>query len=443
MPLNACHLLTTILRSCHQIVYKLTSLLDSPDFIEQHRKRPQDFTRRPVLTFKNICLLLLNQLKAALQVELDNFIDVLSEATTEALPALTAQAFSKARNKVKPSAFVALNQSLQQWLNDAGLTSKTWHGFRLLSVDGSMCHLPLEDCQIRYFGAREDNTQPVARLSTLYDVLNHQILDAALGTEDICERGYAQGHLPHAPAHSLILFDRGYPAHWLFVDLQQHGHQVVMRLPATFNTAASLFREAAADEQLITLTATSAHARTLCEQSGVDPAAVVQLRLIKVILDSGEIEVLATSLLDGERYPATLFKALYHLRWGVETDYRQLKQTHELQNFSGRTPQAVKQDFYSQVLLNNLASLFCASAQVAVDQRHAGSKHPWKVNYTQALSRLKNTLVVLLINPLQESLCTLLRKLARSTVAIHPGRSFPRKRRRPGTRGCEGYKRTM
>lgn len=83
---------------------------------------------------------------------------------------------------------------------------------------------------------------------------------------------------------------------------------------------------------------------------------MVPLRLIKVILDSGEIEVLATSLLDGERYPATLFKALYHLRWGVETDYRQLKQSHELQNFSGRTPQAVQQDFYSQVLLNNLAS---------------------------------------------------------------------------------------
>jgi len=42
----------------------------------------------------------------------------------------------------------------------------------------------------------------------------------------------------------------------------------------------------------------------------------IPLRLIRVKLKSGEIEVLATLLLEEQTYPSTWFKHLYHLRWG-------------------------------------------------------------------------------------------------------------------------------
>jgi hypothetical protein len=39
---------------------------------------------------------------------------------------------------------------------------------------------------------------------------------------------------------------------------------------------------------------------------------------VRIELDSGETEVLITSLLDQTRYPYAVFKDLYHQRWPVE-----------------------------------------------------------------------------------------------------------------------------
>lgn len=120
---------------------------------------------------------------------------------------------------------------------------------------------------------------------------------------------------------------------------------------------------------------------------------------ISASFGSGTTEVLATSLHYTQAYPAELFKALYHLRWGIETDFRRLKQTHVLENFSGRTPLAVRQDFHAQTLLKNLACLLARMAQPRVDHLSTRSKHRWQANYTRAVSRLKHTLVALIVTP--------------------------------------------
>lgn len=56
-------------------------------------------------------------------------------------------------------------------------------------------------------------------------------------------------------------------------------------------------------------------ARLFCSEAGVDPASQIELRLIRVELANGESEVLLTSLLDREAFPAEVFAELYHRRW--------------------------------------------------------------------------------------------------------------------------------
>jgi len=75
------------------------------------------------------------------------------------------------------------------------------------------------------------------------------------------------------------------------------------------------------------------------------------LTIRRVALPPGATEVLATPLLDSEAFPAALFADLYHRRWGIETDYRRLKQTLSLENVSGRTVCAVQQDIHACQLL--------------------------------------------------------------------------------------------
>lgn len=46
----------------------------------------------------------------------------------------------------------------------------------------------------------------------------------------------------------------------------------------------------------------------------------LQVRLVRIEPDSGEVEVLITFLLDAKRYPYAVFKELYHQRWPAEED---------------------------------------------------------------------------------------------------------------------------
>jgi hypothetical protein len=92
-----------------------------------------------------------------------------------------------------------------------------------------------------------------------------------------------------------------------------------------------------------------------CIETGLD-IEPMKLRLIRVELDNGETEILATSLTDGEIYPHAIFSDLYHLRWPAEEDYKTLKYRIEVENFSGKTKHSVYQDFYAKLFSKNFAA---------------------------------------------------------------------------------------
>ena len=56
-----------------------------------------------------------------------------------------------------------------------------------------------------------------------------------------------------------------------------------------------------------------------CLEKGL-PTQPLKLRLVRVELEDGEVEVLITNLMDEQAFPASEFKELYHLRWGAEID---------------------------------------------------------------------------------------------------------------------------
>ena len=80
--------------------------------------------------------------------------------------------------------------------------------------------------------------------------------------------------------------------------------------------------------------------------------------LIKVELENGEKEILCTSLTDNEKYQYKDFDFLYHYRWNEEEAYKLLKSRLELENFSGKTARAVKQDFYAKIFLMTLCAAY-------------------------------------------------------------------------------------
>ena len=114
----------------------------------------------------------------------------------------------------------------------------------------------------------------------------------------------------------------------------------------------------------------------------------LKVRLVRVLLSTGEYEVLVTSLLDDYRYPTEGLLELYHLRWGVETFYGLLKTRLELENFPGISPEAVRQDFHATVYLSSLESLLIDTAHAMLDTK--ATKHPQKVNRAVSFNAIKN-----------------------------------------------------
>lgn len=101
------------------------------------------------------------------------------------------------------------------------------------------------------------------------------------------------------------------------------------------------------------------------------------------------------SILDGNTYPVSIFKELYHLRWPVEEQYKVMKCRVEVENFSGISVLAVYQDFHAKVFTTNLVAILARPAQEEVTQASVDEKHLYQVNMTNALSKMKDTVVLL------------------------------------------------
>ena len=146
---------------------------------------------------------------------------------------------------------------------------------------------------------------------------------------------------------------------------------------------------------------------------------------------NGTPEILVTNLYD-ESFTIDTFKQLYHLRWGIEAKYDDIKNKLELENFSGTTPLAIKQDFYATLFLNNLASLMILENREEIELRNAESnnKYQYKINVNTVISELKENVIMMLITDSKRQKKKLIKEIyqviSHSVVPIRPNRSFPR-----------------
>lgn len=315
---------------------------------------------------------------------------------------VTASAYSQARYKLKHTAFIELNQAaVVETLYGDGDYQRFW-GFRVLAVDGSKIILPDNQATREEFGtiawtsgktADIQGERPYALASVLYDVLNRVALDATLGKAKAYEIDLAVGHLSHTRAGDLLTMDRNYPSYRMLAELGRHGLDFAVRCSAaSFAEARRMLKGKGPASQVVTLTPCAGQMPSIRER-GLPLS--LKVRLVRVLLSTGEYEVLVTSLLDDSQYPTEGFLELYHLRWGIETFYGLLKTRLELENFTGISAEAVRQDFHATVYLSGLESLLTDTAQAMLDTKV--TKYPQTVNRAVSFNAVKNHALDLLL----------------------------------------------
>ena len=73
-----------------------------------------------------------------------------------------------------------------------------------------------------------------------------------------------------------------------------------------------------------------------------------------------------------KKHDTSEFKELYHHRWSEEEAFKLLKSRVELEDFSGKTAKAVKQDFHAKILMMTLCAAFAHPIEEKVRSRTQG-----------------------------------------------------------------------
>ena len=209
--------------------------------------------------------------------------------------------------------------------------------------------------------------------------------------------------------------DRGYPSYEMFQEFIRRGLTFVVRLNHTFSS--------------------------VMQQDGTDfimdykPRGYkepVKLRIIRVVLDDGTVETLATNLY-GVEFTLEMFRTLYFMRWGVESKYYEFKERIQLEEFSGSHPTAIRQDFYISVFLSNLVSILKSDvdSKIAEKDMDTQNKYRYQANRSFLISRINKYTVKILTGAVktEEAIQRIVSSAIRVRSQKQPDRKYSRKRK--------------
>jgi hypothetical protein len=374
-------------------------------------------------------------LTRSLQRELNSFFSEVQE-TDYSISEVTKGALTHARKKLKPEAFKELNQDALRSFYQGAPWLK-WRGHRLLACDGSTVVLPKhpttkEEFGVHGFGSKADSENCIATISLLYDVLNLTSLDSQMGKYVTSERELLDNHLGQATFQDqdLLLLDRGYAGIALMHELQQKGVAFCMRLTDNWWNEVCLMVEKGEKDKLVTFKLPAQYRKQM-KLEGKE-ASDICCRIVIIDFPDGAKEVLCTSLTDTIEYEYECFKELYHYRWRVEESYKLLKCRASLEVFSGKSAQAVKQDFFAKVFMMSMCAIlsFPIDQKVKAEYNATVHKYEKQINRTNALSIVKETWLGLFLKRLfYVPLAAIDDILAKTCDIVRPNRTFERKKR--------------
>lgn len=412
------------------------------------------------MNFADMTLFMMNMVSKTMQREINDFIKNVKKKKDN----YDKSSISKARLNISPEVFKDLNESFLTDIYEDKEEIKLFNGFRILGVDGTILDLPnmsipkdakQSDNLKKIYGQKSDHQgkyATVSRTSILYDLENNFVIDGILNSLYSGEAFMAVEHINHlvkqnkdikTQYNDLLIYDRGYPSMGLVCYHYKHNLDFLMRVNSKTFKAVNDFKRSKKNDEIIEIEVTRGILRNLSQgkqhsdlrdlKEELEVGDKIKIRAIKVVLSSGEIEVLITSLLSQEEYKTEIFKELYFKRWGVETAYDILKNIFDIENFTGLTQIAINQDFLAIILTNNICSLVMSDVmedKVTLYNEKKERKYLYQLNRNFSIGCMKDTLVSMLFkNARMSKIYDMIEnEIVRHLSPIKPNRSFPRKR---------------
>lgn len=428
----------------------LKVVIEDPEMRELFTTSPTAFTRDRKLPLQKIIGMLINLPKRSLSVELQSFFESLGQPDL----CCTKGAFSLQRTKLKPIFFTIWNDFLiKSFYNFYGDNVKRWEGFRVMAVDGSNFSVVNKPEVLEYFGSADNQfgKVPMARVMQIHDVLNDLTIWGDILPRKYSETAIIASHIRHLPEDSLTLFDRCYPSYSLIYLLanEETPRHFLMRCKKAFNNEVKEFVASDQTDIITTIYPSLESIQTLREHHYiVTPGTGIKIRMVKVILANGEIEVLLTNLYDSKIFNLIKISDLYFMRWKIETNYNKQKNQLQMEICSGHRVVCIKQDYAAALFVANLQSIIEKQCEQQVKKITESRRYQYKINRNISWASIKKRILNLFIqsNNSLEILTELQNLFIKNLEPVRPKRQAPRsppKRKRGKYQTFTNYRRAI
>jgi hypothetical protein len=221
-----------------------------------------------------------------------------------------------------------------------------------------------------------------------------------------------------------------------------------MRCKTTFSNEVKKFIENNKTSVTVTMYPSAESIERLREHGHiVTKKTGIKVRMLKLKLPDGEIEVLLTNLFD-KRFTLKKISKLYFMRWKIETTYGKQKNQMQMEIFSGHRVLCIKQDYAAGLFVSNLQSIIEKQCEQDLQEISATRCYEYKINRNISWAFLKNRILKLFIQPNNsfEILMELKFLFLKNIEPVRPGRQAPRilpKRKRGKYQTFTNYRRAF
>lgn len=407
--------------------------VETSEFIKYCKNKSKDFTRNRKMGAKDLVLYQINKKGLSTKMEILNFNDI------NYVQNISSPGLFKQREKLNPDAFIYLIQeSLKDFYHKFTKEVKTFKGYILKAIDGSDFEVPnTKEARKKYNGKLQEQCARVT-VSTCYDVLNKYTLDTIVESYNYSETEMFKRHIETINNEKLLgnfksisIADRNYKNLSFFYNALKTKELFLIRISSAVYEKENQAMESNDEEIEIKY-----EYNRIRYYKDKDPELynyymdgnTINLRCVKIVLETGEIEYLITNL-DKNEFSTEDINTIYNLRWKIELNYKHLKNNLKIECITSSKKQLIKQDIYSQVLVANMLQAFINDGDKTVSQLKY--KNKVKINSNIAIGIFKNTLIYIFLEENGNKRSKMMEKFSEAitkyVVPIKPGRKNERK----------------
>jgi hypothetical protein len=326
-------------------------------------------------------------------------------------------------------------------LEDKAPPAWRWKDRRVLLADGATCSGP--DTPQNQAEYPQPNTQkkglgfPLMRLVVLLGFATAALIDCAIGPWSGKEKGemaLLRQLLEAIRADDVLVGDRGYCSYWLLAELRRRGADGVFRMHQSRHYDFGVGERLGHDDHIVEWSR-PARPDWMDKETYQAVPKTMRIREVRFQVSRAGFRVreivAATTLLDAEQYGKDEIAELYHQRWRVELDIRDIKQTLKMDVLRGKTPEMLRREIWTHLLAYNLVRQVMAQAA-----KQKGTS-PRQISFAGAKQTMDAFRVALQGSEEQlwrRLVAVMLTAVAGHQVGKREGRSEPRQvKRRPKT----------